>query len=360
MTDTVIEQAIASVDPATPAPAEAPAPAPAEVERDIDDVAFDAAVAEAKAEEAAAAQPQADAATGQPAAAAPAAAQPQTIPKARFDEVNARARQAEEHAAKLAADNAYLRGLADARGGIPATGTPAAPPAQQTPEQRLAAVRAEKATLAKQFDEGELTMADFEAKRDALEDKIEALRDERLNERMIAKTGSQASEGSALYVETITRQLEKDHPWVGEFEAVGSDADWNYLKQLGIERCISKGIDIRQGEIGRYELRKAVAEIADELGPSLLASKMARANRAAPAIGQTSQPQPTTPPLSPSVRARQAKLDVAAGAPPDLAAMPGVPANPGVYSEAQVMSMSEDEYARLPEGVRQKLLGITP
>jgi hypothetical protein len=278
------------------------------------------------------------------------------IPKGRFDEVNAAKSKAENEAA-------YWRGQAEARAAqtAPAPGAAAAPQPQQTPEQKLLEIRTEKNALAKKFDDGEITMSDFEAQRDALDDRVQAIREEARPKPVAAAPANQ--DGGELYLETLTAQLEDSHPWVKVFDAVGTPSDWGYLKDRAISNLTARGVDPRNGNLGRYDLRKEIAALTDELGPALLTAAATKAGIALP--GQSPKPaaaapaQQTPPVLSPEAKARQAALIKAQGAPPNLNAMTGAAGESGIVTEAQLEGMTEDEIGALPASVQNKLLGIS-
>ncbi|MCC6775637.1 MAG: hypothetical protein IT537_03215 [Hyphomicrobiales bacterium] len=398
------------VDPAAaPAPqpgaAEAPQPAPAPPESDdVDDIELREAKAAAKAEEAAAQPPQPAAVEGQtapPAAAAPAPAaapvaaaepapaepaahEPQQpaapaarppmpmVPKARFDEVNSRATAAEAARQKAEQDAAYWRGRAEAQqGAASAPGQPPAQPAPQTPEQRVAAIRESKLALAKRFDDGEMTMADYERQRDGLDDQLHAIREESMMGK-VAPQQSQAPAGGsdALYLETLTAQLEDKHPWVKVFDQVGTDRDWAFLDGEARANLTERGVALDRGTLSSYHLREEMARLADEYGPGLLTKRAAEKGvtlPASPAAPAPPAPPPTTPPAAPpsgqrtlsTIAAQRAeKLGLAAQAPPRLDALHGVTGETGGISESQLDAMSDDDIGNLPDAVRRKHRGI--
>jgi hypothetical protein len=328
---------------------------------DIDELDLQAALKEEEAEKASATGAQ----TVEGTPAVPAAPKPQEqnpsphgevvmIPKGRFDEVNAAKSKAENEAA-------YWRGQAEARAAqtAPAPGAAAAPQPQQTPEQRIAAIDAQLDDLAKKFDDGEMTLVDVRKQERTLQAQVDAIREEARPKPAAAAPANQG--GDALYLETLTAQLEDAHPWVKVFDAVGTASDWGYLKDRAITNLTARGVDPRNGNLGRYELRKEIAALTDELGPALLTASATKAGIALP--GQSPKPaapaQPTPPVLSPEAKARQAALLKAQGAPPNLNAMTGAAGESGIVTEAQLDGMSEDEIGALPASVHNKLLGLS-
>lgn len=358
--ETTIEKASETLQD-QPAPAAAAQTPPAVPElTDPDQIALRDARAAAEAEEAAGNDgTKPDPATAGAPAQQPPAAKPAgksavpLIPKARFDEVLTDRN-------KLAQDNAYLRGKLDATLAAPATadGKPAPAPAPaQTPQQRLAAVDLEIDALAEKFDAGDLTMADFKKQERTLNEKRDAIREESRAKPVAAATGP---DGNELYLETLTADLETKHPWVDVFDKVGSEADWAYLKSTAVENLTARGIDPSKGAVGKYELRREVAALADQLGPALLTTRAQAKGIAipgqqpAPAAATTTTPKPGAAPLSPAAQARLAKLNTMNGAPPDLTAMTGS-AETG-DAESRVETMSEEEWKALPAATKHRIL----
>lgn len=362
--ETTIENASEALqDQATPTPAAAlPAPAAVPELTDPDQIALRDARAAAEAEEAAGN----DGTKPDPAAAGAPAQQPPTakpagksavslIPKARFDEVLTERN-------KLAQETAYLRGQLDART-QPATanGTQPAPAPAQTPEERLATVRTVKQALAAKFDQGDLSMAEYETQRDALDDKAHAIREESMLAKVKPVAAATSPDGNELYLETLTVDLETKHPWVEVFDKVGSEADWAYLKSTAVDNLAARGIDPSKGAVGRYELRREVAALADQLGSALLTQRAQAKGVAIPgmqpapaAAVKTLPPKPGAAPLSPTASARLAKFNTMNGAPPDLTAMTGS-AEIG-DPEQRVEAMSEDEWKALPAATKHRIL----
>lgn len=314
---------------------------------DVDDAELNAALAEAKAEETGATSQDTGAGQTQPAPqAAPQAPPAQTpmIPKARFDEALGRADKAER-------DAAYLRGQLDAR---------TAPAAQQqqptpTPEQRLTAIATATDDLAKRFDDGDITMAEFKREERQLLQQENAIRDST----RAPPAAAQSGEGE-LYLETLTADLENKHPWVVVFDQIGTQADWEFLKTRARDNLIERGVDVsKKSSVATYELRKEVSRLADELGPSLVGAKAQAKGIALPGTQTSQQQQQPRSTLTPAQLARQAALTKAAGAPPDITALNGHGSDVGgVPTDAALEAMSEEDIARLPTAVRHKLMGI--
>lgn len=362
------------IDTTAAAPAEAVFVVPPAVV-DVDDIELNEAKAAVLAEEAGGkAEGQGGAAPGeptgqqqqaapkdqqQPAAGAQPAAEPTMIPYARFVEVNSAKSEAERVAA-------YWRGIAEARG----TPAPAAQPAQtqqtQTvePPDPLKALRDEKKALAKRYDGGELSMEDYEAQRDALDDKATSIREEQLLARVPKAAAPAQGASDALYLETLTAQLEIQHPWVVVFDQVATNSEWELLRTRAIDNCAARGVDPTKGDLGRYELRKEIAKLADELGHALIGKRATEKGIALPGAqasqGQQQQQQQQQPPRVPQAQARLDAMVKAAGAPPDISNLAGNGAGDpgGVPSDAHLERMSDEEINALPVSVRNRLKGI--
>lgn len=281
---------------------------------------------------------------------APAQAAPvPMIPKPRFDEVNAARSKAEQ-------DAAYWQGVANARAQpAPAPGAQTAPQPQPKPQDRLAAIHSAQDELADKFDAGEITMKDLTAQQRSLNDQEAQVRQD-----MLPKAAAPATQsGNELYLDTLTAGLETKHPWVEIFDQAGSDADWAYLKATAIDRLTEKGIDPTKGDIGRFELRRAMAELADELGPGLIAAKAQAKGIVLPGHTPSPQRQQQAPARTETAAARAAKLALQANSPPNLNAMRGAGEDAGMPSASRIETMTDDEIGALPTSVRNKILGIT-
>ena len=345
-----------------PNPADAAAAAAAaqqpqeEVEVDVDDQAVTDANAAVEAEEAAGGEGGSEADPGAAGQQQPSGQQsgspsgqqqpsePVFIPKARFDEV---ASQRDKHAQ----GEAYWRGVAEARG----QPNGQAPPQQSqppTPEARLSTIQAQQDALAKRFDDGEITFSDLTRERRAIDNQEHAIREEILVGKVKpAQQNQPANQGNdELYLNSLTAQLEQEHPWVEVFDKVGTNIDWKFLTDTATQNLIDRGVDPTKGSNGKYELRKEVAILADQYGPSMVAQK-AKAKGVAIPAGQA--------PQRPMAQARAAKLAIAADQPPNLNRMTGTQGDAGLPSDSQIESMGEDQFDAMPEAQRHRLLGIT-
>lgn len=330
--------------------------APAAEPTDPDEIELRAALAAVQTEEAAS-----QAAPTDPAA--PLAKEPpptrHTVPKARLDEALNRADRAAEAATKAQQEAAYYKGMAEARA---ATQQPAQPQPQRqqlTPEQGLAEIARRQDVLAKQFDDGQISMSDLTKAQRQLAQYEHNIREAQLAAKVkpAQQPAPAPQQGNdELYLETLTADLENAHPWVQVLEQVGKPSDWEYLKRTAIENLTEQGLDPGAGALGKYNLRKEMARLADQLGPALIGPRAQAKGIVLPGQSVAAGTQPQQRPLSPQAQARQAKLALAASAPPSLANLAGSTGTQG-YTPAQIDALTEAEYDSLPATVRSKLRG---
>lgn len=276
------------------------------------------------------------------------------IPKARFDEVNNAKNTAEQSAA-------YWRGVAEARAAAQTAAQPNTPPVETT-EQKLQAVRADKLAAAKKFDAGELSAEQWEAEKQALDDREWTIRQQEMVEKTkpAAPPAQPSPQDDSLYLETLTAKLETDHPYVAE---ITRESDFNWLMTRAREDLVASGGLPEDGKpettLQIYNLRKRIAELSDEFGPQLTGKTLGEPGKAPAPSGQPA----AKPSLSPEALARAAKLELQGTLPPDLTQMGGTPGNPsGELTDAQIEGMDDEEIAaamaRIPS-LRNKLLGVT-
>ncbi len=368
--------ALVPVTDQVPATVAAPADTPQPVS--ADDAELLEALATVKAEEAGGAgddqtgnQQQDPAQTGAPPAAAP-QGQPQPpqpqgqpagvmIPKARLDEA---LKQIDDLRLENARKDGMLAAHQTQRPAQPAPGQPAPQP-QQTPQQQLDAIATAQEALAQRFDNGEITGVQWVKEQRTLNGQEQAIREGMLAAKLQPAAPAPAP-NDELYLETLTAQLETKHPWTHVFEAVGTDADWDYLKATALQDLAAQGKQLDMSKtVDRYELRKAISEAADRLGPALVGQRAQAQGIALPGQQQRQQQTPGVPPggkppLSPQAAARLAALQKAQNAPPDIAALPGHGSDPaGVPTEAAIEGMSDDDFDKLPTALVNRLRGVS-
>lgn len=257
------------------------------------------------------------------------------IPKARFDEVNT-------ENARLREQNAYFKGLADARQTQPAGDTPAvAPP--KSPEDRIAELRQQKVAFAQKFDDGEKTFAEVTAETDKLNDQEHAIREEQL--RGNQTPAQPGTSGNELYLEEKTRDLESQHPYAKEIK---SQDDWDFITKKAMAEFHAEGVTLPDDARGDLMLRERMATLTDRYGPMLTGKDLSK---------PSDDGKPETP-GGPSglADARKDKLALADKHPPDLSTS-GAPGTPTEYTDEKIAGMSEDDIGELPQSVRDRLAG---
>lgn len=319
---------------------------------------------------------------GTPAAAAPAAApqdqagQPKPegekptgpmIPKPAFDE-RIQKERAETQKAREAA--AYWKGRAEA---APAAGAPAGQPqaAQKTPDQVIAEAKAEKVAQAKRYDDGLMTTAEWEQKRQDLDDKIFEARQAMIQVSMqnsipAAKPGTSED----LYMDEMVSKLEREHPFC--FEIPNDDPKWGILTDLARSELLAEGVPVAPGVRGDYQLKERIAKLTDVWGPRWTGKTLdqVRAERGLapstttqPAQGQ--QPKPPAAPgggapkpkLSPAAQQRADKIAQAGTHPPDIHAI-GTQGQVDEVTEDDILGMTQDQIMALPVSVRRKIMPL--
>lgn len=303
--------------------------------------------------------------------AAPSTAQPEpaavaTVPVAALQDERSKRQAAEQQAA-------YLKGQLDALQTKPAA-TPAADPAPAaatpSPDERIKTARSEIANLAKQFDNGDITLAKYEELKATHEDAIEAARADKLAARL-----KPAPQGQPVDADQITDQvraqlerdanastLEKAHPFVAVVfpEKMPTDqatadlllARQNMIKSEAAAAARAEDPNIQAGTVAADKLfQKHIARLTDVYGPTWFPNHK-------PAAKPGTQPAPAAPsnggpkPLSPQGQNRLEKLVTQAQQPPDPTAV-GRAGGDNVYTDEAINRMSDDELARLPEHVKR-------
>lgn len=280
------------------------------------------------------------------------------VPKERLDQVLSELAKQREHNAFLTGVTKALETRQPANNGQQQTQDPPKP----TAEQRLAEVHTAIDALAAQLDDGQLSFAEFKKQERELQNKEQAIREEVLAEKLkpaAQQQPQQPQSGDTLYLDQLTAKLETDHPWVQVFtDLQGSDREWDYITGIARDNLAAKGIQLNGTDVARYQLRKEIAVLCDQYGPALIGEKAKAAGIKLPGA-QAQQQNQQQQPLSPQAQARLKALEKAAGAPPDLATLSGNAGDPaGTMTDDRLEHISEDEYDKLPVGLRNKLLGI--
>jgi hypothetical protein len=272
------------------------------------------------------------------------------IPKPRLDEALKKAADAEAAAA-------YWKGVADGR--QPAGKTPAAPENPSTTQTQaptdLASIKAQRAQLAQDFDDGKLTAADWEQKRQALEDQAQQMWETAL----LAKLPKASSEND-LVLEERTAQIAAQHPYSELVFPVQPDnnpimdARRATLAAEANANVVSANPGLQPGARADLLYRAELARLTDVYGPIWFP------NQPKPAPANQTSATPATPGLSPTAQNRVNKLNLAAQQPPSLAAAGKSGLADSGLNDAAIAKMSDDEIAVLPPQVRAKLTGVAP
>jgi hypothetical protein len=335
----------------------------APVADDVDAIELKFAQEAANAEKAAADAKQQPGAVPEekPSAIAPAAeSQPVMIPKPRLDEVLAENRKLSE---ELALANGKIAGLSMAGGAeqpaaAPGKGgqQPSAPAPVPAIEQQIAAYEAEKIKLAEKVDEGEMTMAAERRQSVELDNKIFALREQQIAERL-RPAASIPSIADKAYVDHQTSVLSEAHPFVDLL----SDEQYEDVKAVALSRLGSDWQRKAASPMKQLELRQAVAEASSRIGPGLLGmtreqAQQARVKETAKAAGQTQPAKAKPGDLSLEAKARAAKIALAGSLPPDTSRITGSMVGGDVPTAAAIEAMTDEQIMALPKQQREAIM----
>lgn len=204
------------------------------------------------------------------------------------------------------------------------------------PVVSIDSLRAEKLSLAEQFDAGDISAREMEARRQALDDQEWQLRQESMQ--------PIAQPQNDLYLDQATAALEQQYPVLSILTA----DDLSPLADLARRSFARQGIEL-SGSQGTLMLRTEIAKLATQHFGGGLSQ-------------QSTEVVKPTQPLSPAAQARESKMAMAAAMPPDVSRM-GSAGSTGI-SESELMSQlsgkSEDEQMTLLKsmpGLAKKLLG---
>ena len=281
-----------------------------------------------------------------------------TIPKPRFDEVNA----AKDKASQAAL---YWRGRHDAVAALVGKGQGNAADGGQgeatpTPEERIGALRAGKQDLAMKYDDGEITFAQYEDGKDKLEDGILAIRQE-ASAAATAKANADKQPPAArpedYRLQELTAELEAKHPYT---TLITEDHHWDFLLREAAASLNAEGVVLPEGDLPPVEmmkLRTRVAELATKHGEVLTGKTIQAEGQSGKDgnDGKGSQAGEKPGGLSKQAAERLAKLRAAGEAPTDIQQLGGG-AGAGEYTEADIQRMSDEEIAALPAPVRRKFM----
>lgn len=279
------------------------------------------------------------------------------IPKARFDEVLRQAQEARERAI-------YLEGALQAR--QQQGRQQGQQQAQKSIPQMIQEARAHKAAAAKRFDDGQISMSEYERVRDQVDDHVATLRSRAyaLTQRQIEEqrrrsqprqpqqpATPQVSLADQHLLEQQATDLYAGHPYL---EAM-SDADMQVLKQMAYAEAQRQGRPYGSTLADTYHLRQHVARLSDLMGPTWYPAHKPQ-QQASTSAKQPGGQQQTGSGLSAQAQARLQKMEQAAGHPPNTNDM-GAAGRSEHISDEQIMGMSDEDIAALPARVRHRLIG---
>jgi hypothetical protein len=270
--------------------------------------------------------------------------QPGPVPYERFREVNKDLKETRDRLA-------YLEGQMDALKAVsgnapPASAPPAAnqaPPPASIPDQ-IKTLRAGLKEAAAAFDAGEISLAEFEDKRGAVEDTIA-----NLNLQVVAELTARNS-GPSLADETLlqahAQTLNQEYPAL----MVIPKEELQALANMVMAQEARAGRPIGDTPQETMRLRTIVAKRA---APYAAAIGIEVSTSTAPSADKKDT---SAAPLSAAAQARLKKMGVAADMPPDTSGMGSPGATDDPYSDARVARMTDDELAALPDATRRRIL----
>ena len=276
------------------------------------------------------------------------------VPQSRVNRIAAQRNEAVLHAARLQGQNEAMRAMME-------KGT-AGPGGEQlpqgpvgTPEERIAAIREEKAASTLKYEEGELSAVEWQKQQDGFEDQVFAVRQEQLQPNAGPQTPDDQPQARDPYVESLMDGLEAKHPYS---TVIAGKLDWAIIESKALESLRNDGVELRKDAQSTLLLRTRMAEITDTYGPAMTgktleevkAAQAKKSPKSTPdADGQQAAPAQKKPgELSPQAQARKEKLDLAAGIAPDVSNLGGASSGTEVLTSEQILGMSEEEIAALP------------
>lgn len=295
------------------------------------------------------------------------AGQPHTIPKPRFDEVLEENRQMREQLA-------YLKGKEDGGQGSQQDGKPEEPQ-QPSAEQQVQAIdnrikelnsqyNSDVDKLAAQFDDGALTMVEWQKKSREIQQQANAAYNQlssqkqqvidKANEPSFEQVQQNINNNPALV--DATEKLAQANPW---FEAIPETAV-DMLNHQALQRLQSQGHIVEPTVESTWAIRQTMVAIGKELGwDSVYGSTTPAGTNTPPAnTGNGQQPAPGQP----TAQDRKDKLDLAKSHPPSVnQAGVGLPTSSiDYFSNDALDKMSASNMSdNLSTAQIEKLLGMT-
>lgn len=286
-------------------------------------------------------------------------APPVMIPKARLDEVlseNARLKDA----------LTYKDGIIHTQTSIIAgKGTPApaegegktteAPKADDL-NAKIATAEEGILALAQKYEDGEISLVEYEKGKIDLNRQIRELTTEQANSVVeTAKSTATAVVNATQKQQQIENQaveIQKAHPYVEEIDKLPpaiAKGIWDTITTEALTTLKAQGIDPKDGTVeSRMALIKEKALLTDKYGPQFTGKQIA------------SQTPAGKPPLSDTAKQRNDKLELAAQQPPAVSAM-SYGADKSELTADQIENMSDDQLADIEAqnpGFLERITGL--
>lgn len=249
---------------------------------------------------------------------------------------------------------------------------PQQPPAQQDFKALIAEERKRLKDAAALVDKGDMTMAEYAAINEQVDDRIADLRTQSFEASRRAaepppKQPTQDEYGIAdrQALENQRVFLEQNYPYLNHL----SQHQMDFLVRRAYEDAAALGVPIKTGAYETARLRGMVAQLSDFYGkvwhPNLQVQPAATRQAPQP---QTTQPATPTAPaaangqngnipgLSPQAAARLSKMQKGATMPPDPTTMGSAASTSALPTEEQILQMTEEQIAALPATTLEGIL----
>lgn len=273
----------------------------------------------------------------------PQGGKPKAVPIERFEQVYNDRKRLQDEVARLAGENIALKSQTA--------------PAQPTVNPKIADLDAQIASLAKKFDDGEITYSELKRQEREIDAQILAIREEDLVARAAQRTSQPAPQPvNDLTFQRETKRLEAEYePYLDLIP----DAYFDGFVSDVRAKLAAEGItEIRANSEELLLLRERIGQAAK----AEAAFWSQKSGKPVPTGGQTqpTQAQPARPAAQPSPEQRLAKLAMQSEMPPNLGSLNRTGGVDDAPTEAAIEAMSDEEIAMLSPNMRNKLLGITP
>lgn len=285
--------------------------------------------------------------------------QPVMIPKARLDEVLRENSQLKDALAYKDGIIHTQKDMIEGKGKPPETGDQGKTdaPKPDDPATKIAKAEEDILALAQKYEDGEISLVEYEKGKLDLNRQIRALDDERIKSvTEIAKrtaTETVVASNRQITLETEAVKIQEAHPYIAEIDKLPkarADAAWTMITAEAYDNLAAKGINPNDGKLeSRLELVKEKAALTEKYGPTLTGKTLA---------GQQGKEQK---PLSDIAKQRQDKLNLSEQQPP-----PTANANYGAdrpaLTEQDIEKMTDDQLADLEvsnPGLLEKTVGLT-